>query len=158
LSHQELGWRRHEVPPLSRSVECEPECAICGAPTARLELLAPGEWQTQWDWWSSAIGDTPTEHQPDRSWWLIFQGVDAGNGHGNPMTADEGERLAAIFSAPITFETVRAAGFYDDLGFCEDCGVPYCATHWSVSRGGYGHCPQGHGKSLDPHWSPSDYD
>jgi hypothetical protein len=26
------------------------------------------------------------------------------------------------------------------------------------ARSGYGYCPQGHGKSLDPHWSPEDFD
>lgn len=63
-----------------------------------------------------------------------------------------------LLTGPVTFEAVRAAGFYDDLGFCAECGVPYCPTHWTVSPGGYGRCPAGHGKSLDPHWSPDDYD
>ena len=43
-------------------------------------------------------------------------------------------------------------GFYDDAGFCQDCNAPYCYRHWHVSETGYGHCPAGHGKSLDPHW------
>jgi hypothetical protein len=47
---------------------------------------------------------------------------------------------------------VHTAGFYDDAGFCRDCGVPYCYRHWQVSETGYGYCPRGHGKSLDPHW------
>jgi hypothetical protein len=34
--------------------------------------------------------------------------------------------------------------------------VPYCARHWHVSPIGYGHCPLGHGKSLDPHWQPAE--
>jgi len=49
---------------------------------------------------------------------------------------------------------VRIAEFYDDAGICADCRKPYCATHWGVSLSGYGRCPRGHGKSLDPHWSP----
>jgi hypothetical protein len=50
--------------------------------------------------------------------------------------------------------TVHTAGFYDDAGFCRDCDAPYCYRHWHVSESGYGYCPRGHGKSLDPHWSP----
>ena len=52
----------------------------------------------------------------------------------------------------IRFAQVRTAGFYDDAGFCQDCDAPYCYQHWHVSESGYGHCPRGHGKSLDPHW------
>ncbi len=39
-------------------------------------------------------------------------------------------------------------------GFCQDCDAPYCHQHWHVSDTGYGYCPCGHGKSMDPHWSP----
>jgi hypothetical protein len=36
--------------------------------------------------------------------------------------------------------------------------VPYCARHWHLSQTGYGTCPLGHGKSLDPHWQPAEED
>ncbi len=62
------------------------------------------------------------------------------------------------FAEPLRYEKVRQADLYDDAGFCAECGVAYCPTHWNVSPGGYGRCPRGHGKSLDPHWSPDDYD
>jgi len=29
----------------------------------------------------------------------------------------------------------------------------YCYQRRHLSKGGYGYCPRGHGKSLDPHWS-----
>jgi len=45
--------------------------------------------------------------------------------------------------------TERVARFYDDAGFCQVCDAPYCYHHWHVFEGGYGHCPRGHGKSLD---------
>ena len=60
---------------------------------------------------------------------------------------------AIAFRPPLSFAQVRNAGFYDDAGFCQDCDTPYCYRHWHVSEGGYGYCPRGHGKSLDPHWS-----
>jgi hypothetical protein len=61
-------------------------------------------------------------------------------------------------SPPIGLDALNDLDLYDDAGICRECGVAYCPNHWSISVGGYGHCPQGHGKSLDPHWSPSDYD
>jgi hypothetical protein len=55
-------------------------------------------------------------------------------------------------TAVMVAELCSAAGFYDDAGFCQDCDAPSCYRHWHVSQTGYGHCPAGHGKSLDPHW------
>jgi hypothetical protein len=49
------------------------------------------------------------------------------------------------------------AGFYDDAGFCQECDT-YCYWHWHMTRSGYAYCPEGHGKNLDPHWSPEDLD
>ena len=63
-----------------------------------------------------------------------------------------GQVIAQAFRPPLCFAQVHTAGFYDDAGFCQDCDVPYCYRHWQVSESGYGYCPRGHGKSLDPHW------
>jgi hypothetical protein len=82
--------------------------------------------------------------------------VAAGNGGGDPVTTEEADRLAEAFGLPYSYERVHSAGLHDDAGFCASCGLPYCSRHWQVSRSGYGHCPEGHGKSLDPHWSPED--
>lgn len=83
----------------------------------------------------------------------------AGLGGGNGIRGDEvpTARAAAIhetFTQPVTAETIGCAGLYDDAGFCRTCGAFYCPRHWAISGTGYGHCRQGHGKSLDPHWSP----
>lgn len=83
-------------------------------------------------------------------WWLLFAGLDTGNGSGNAITAERAARLAAAFAVPYAYERVRGGGFHDDAGFCGACGKPYCRRHWHVSGSGYGHCPHGHGKSLDP--------
>jgi hypothetical protein len=53
--------------------------------------------------------------------------------------------------ASLRFVQVHTARFYD-AGFCQDCDAPYGYRHWQVSESGYGYCPRGHGKSLDPHW------
>ncbi|MFN2524873.1 MAG: hypothetical protein ABR505_01200 [Actinomycetota bacterium] len=70
------------------------------------------------------------------------------------MTEEKAVRWVEALQEPLTYESLRTLDVYDDLGFCGDCKVPYCDTHWNVSTTGYGTCPQGHGKSLDPHWSP----
>jgi hypothetical protein len=89
-------------------------------------------------------------------WYLIVDGVACGNGYGDPISAGGAGRIAQAFRLPLRFDQVRTAGFYDDAGFCADCGVPYCARHWHVSDTEYGHCPLGHGRSLDPHWQPAE--
>jgi hypothetical protein len=60
-------------------------------------------------------------------------------------------RIARAFRPPLRYDQVATAGFCDDAGLCQDCDAPYCYRHWHVSETGYGHCPAGHGKSLDPH-------
>ncbi len=91
-------------------------------------------------------------NEPDR-WRLILKGVATENGYlGDPIDADQAGRITQAFRPPLCFVQVHTAGFYDDAGFCQDCDAPYCYQHWHVSESGYGHCPRGHGKGLDPHW------
>ncbi|MGQ0616542.1 MAG: hypothetical protein ACT4PW_06050, partial [Acidimicrobiia bacterium] len=89
-------------------------------------------------------------------WWLVFRGVGSGNGYGDEIDDDRAERLAQAFSAPLSYDKVHRAGFYDDAGYCGHCDAAYCYDHWNAWPTEYGHCPRGHGKSLDPHWHPSD--
>ena len=72
--------------------------------------------------------------------------------HGRSHRCQQAEQIVRAFRPPLSFVQVHTAGFYDDAGFCQDCDALYCYRHWHVSEGGYGYCPHGHGKSLDPHW------
>ena len=108
----------------------EPACAACGRPASRIELVPD-----------------------DAGGWVLRYSGPAASGEG-PVDAARADLITAAFRPPHRFAAVHAAGFYDDAGFCGDCDTPYCATHWHLSATGYGRCPQGHGKSLDPHWSP----
>ena len=90
----------------------------------------------------------------DGTWWLVFEGPAAGNGNGDRIDARRAEAIVEAFQEPLTHAKVRGAGFYDDAGYCGRCEAPYCPGHWNVSSSGFGTCPEGHGKSLDPHWSP----
>jgi len=88
-------------------------------------------------------------------WWLIFEGVTAGNGLGDAVAEERAQRLSDAFEPPLSYERVQLADFYDDAGMCGSCDVAYCIDHWQTTASGYGTCPRGHGKSLDPFWSAS---
>ncbi len=131
-----------------------PPCAVCGSPSARIELVAPGDRPADWDRWSQDRKDAwAARREPDR-WYLLFAGVASGNGSGDPVSAQRAGQITEAFRRPLSWAQVRTAGFYDDAGLCQECDAVYCYRHWQVSATGYGHCPRGHGKSLGPHWSP----
>jgi hypothetical protein len=105
-----------------------------------------------WDQWPSTVQASIVRRRDPGQWYLLFQGIAAYNGYGDPIDASRAGRITQAFRHPLRFAQVHTAGFYDDAGFCQDCDAPYCYQHWHVSESGYGHCPRGHGKSLDPHW------
>ena len=114
-------------------------CAECGRQATRVTLLAP--------------------RTSESSWRFAYEGIVGGTGaRGDAVTVEEATVLTRAFAEPITFQNVMLADFYDNAGLCPECQRPYCFNHWDVSVGGLGHCPEGHYKSLDPHWSPSDYE
>ncbi|MEV0811216.1 hypothetical protein [Micromonospora sp. NPDC050200] len=124
-----------------------------------MELVAPGAEPANWRQWSprqTDAFDTDRQRHGGQQWWLLFSGIEAGNGHGQPVNLTEATTIASAFAQPYRYASVHTAGFYDDAGFCGQCDAPYCRDHWNVSSTGYGACPRGHGKSLDPHWWPDD--
>ena len=137
----------------------EPPCAVCGRAATRVELVAPDGLPADWPQWSSQQRDTfdaGRQRHADQQWWLLFSGIEAGNGTGKPVDPAQAERIAAAFAEPYRYAAVATAGFYDDAGFCGHCDAAYCYHHWNVSSTGYGTCPHGHGRSLDPLWWPDD--
>lgn len=135
-----------------------PPCGVCGQPATYIELVPPGVLPSAWDAWSPRERQLYEALRDPTMWRMLFRGIAGANGFGDDLSAEEAARYLAAFSGPLTFQKVHGAGLYDDAGFCEECDKPYCYEHWNVSAGGYGRCPHGHGKSLDPHWSPDDYD
>ena len=155
---QALAWGQdHEArihARMAKPLVVTPPCAVCQAPSARIELVAPGELPAGWEHWDTWKRDSFLRHHEPERWLLIFKGVAAENGFGgDPIDASTAGQIAIAFRPPLSFAQVHNAGFYDDAGFCQDCDAPYCYQHWHVSEGGYGYCPRSHGKSLDPHWS-----
>ena len=144
--------RAQLMPEMAEAMVVTPRCAACGAPATRIELVAPGQLPAQWEHWPGTARDSVGRRRGPGQWYLILDGVAAGNGYGDPVSAGEAGRIAWAFRPPLRFDQVATAGFYDDGGFCQDCDAPYCYRHWHVSETGYGRCPLGHGKSLDPLW------
>jgi hypothetical protein len=144
------------MPELAQPIVVTPACAACGEPATRIELVAPGQLPAEWERWPDTVRDSVSRHHDAGQWYLILDGVAAGNGYGDEISTGEAGRIAQAFRLPLRFDRVRTAGFYDDAGFCEECEVPYCRRHWHVSETGYGTCPRGHDRSLDQHWSPAD--
>ena len=133
----------------------EPQCATCGQVAARVEVIAPGQRPVNWPRWNRKHLQHFEQHRDPEQWYLIFEGVTSGNGRlGDAISADRAQTLIEAFRRPYRFAQVHTAGLYDDAGFCEQCDAAYCHRHWHLSDSGYGRCPQQHGKSLDPHWSP----
>jgi len=150
-----LAWEReHEArvhAQMAQAMVVTPPCAVCGTPSARVELVAPGRLPAEWEQWPRTVQDSIQRQRQPGQWHLLFKGVASCNGYGDPIDASRAGRIAQAFRPPLHFARSTAV-FYDDAGFCQDCDAPYCYHHWQVSGSGYGYCPRGHGKSLDPHW------
>jgi hypothetical protein len=131
-----------------------PPCAACGTPSARIELTAPGHLPAGWEQWPAAVQASIARERQPGQWYLLAAGPAAGNGYGHPVSAARAGQITWAFRSPLRYAQVRAAGLYDDAGFCGHCDAPYCRRHWHLSGPGYGRCPRGHGKSLDPQCSP----
>ena len=142
--------RAQLMPEMAEAMVVTPLCAACGAPATRIELVGPGQLPARWEQWPGTVRDSFLRCRGPGQWYLIRDGVATSND--NPIQAGEAGRIAWAFRPPLRYDQVATAGFYDDAGLCQDCDAPYCYRHWHVSETGYGHCPAGHGKSLDPHW------
>lgn len=151
-----LAWEHeHEAKmwaQMAHPMVVTPPCAACDAPSTRIELVAPGQLPAEWEQWPVTVRASIERQRQPGQWWLLFKGVAAYNGYGDPIDTSQAGHIAQAFRPPLCFAQVHTAGFYDDAGFCQDCDAPYCYHHWHVSETGYGYCPHGHGKSLDPHW------
>ncbi len=87
-------------------------------------------------------------------WHLHYRGICAGNGEGDQVDDARASAIEAALAPPHSEAKFRQAKLYDSAGYCAPCAVFYCSVHWQVSSTGGGRCPNGHFKSLDPHWSP----
>jgi hypothetical protein len=131
-----------------------PACHVCGKRAVTLEIIPPGALPQEWDDWNAQSQQIFRERRKPDDYVLIYRGIAAGNGGaGTPKSEREAREIVEALVPEFRVEAIHEH-LYDDLGYCAACGVFYCYEHWSPSTIGYGHCPRGHGKSLDPLWSP----
>jgi hypothetical protein len=151
-SARRVPGRGHNL--FRRQASWQPRRASCAGsrrPTSSWSL--PGQLPAGWDQWDHDRCDAFQRRRDPGRWHLLFEGVAAGNGWGgDPIDASRAARIAEEFRQAWTYAQVHTAGFHDDAGFCGECDAAYCYRHWQVSDIGFGHCPRGHGKSLDPRW------
>ena len=135
----------------------EPPCAVCGVPTARIELVPPHGRPRRWPELSEGLRFAFLQYHEPTNWTFIYAGPGGGNGLGDDIDVNRAMQIRRAFREPLRYLSIRGADLHDDAGFCAECGNPYCYEHWnSGGATGYGTCPHGHGKSLDLHWHPPD--
>lgn len=141
-----------------RGMDLSTRCEACGGVAAVVELSPPNELPAEFAAWPEDRQASYRQYQDLSGWRLIYNGPGGGNGGGDSIDPVRAAAFQRVLAPPIQLDALDDLDLYDDAGICRECGVAYCPTHWDISVGGYGHCPQGHGKSLDSHWSPSSYD
>jgi hypothetical protein len=147
--HEARSWAH-----MARPMVVTPPCAACGTLTAHIELVPPGQLPAGWDQWPGIAPGRILRRPHPQEWYLLRQGIAGDNSYAGPLTASGAGQIAWALRFPLRYAQVHTARFHDDLGFCPDCEVPYCHQHWHRTDTGYGYCPYGHGKNLDPHWTP----
>lgn len=49
-----------------------PPCVVCGLPSARLELVSPGQLPAEWDQWDDGRREVFQRHRDLDRWRLLF--------------------------------------------------------------------------------------
>jgi hypothetical protein len=131
-----------------------PDCSVCGKRVVTLEVVPPGEMPHEWEDWDAQSRRIFRGRPWAAEYTVLYRGVEAGSGaSGTPSSEREARGIVESIVPELRIDALHRR-FYDDLGYCPECAAFYCARHWSPSSTGYGRCPKGHGKGLDPHWSP----
>ena len=66
---------------------------VCGEPTSRVELIAPGEDPAEWEHWEEERRAALLRWRKSADWWLLLEGVESGNGGGDKVTVQRAFRL-----------------------------------------------------------------
>jgi hypothetical protein len=86
---QALAWEREREAlvraQMAQAMVVRPPCAVCGTPSARVELVAPGCLPAEWEQWPRTVQDSIERQRQPGQWYLLFQGVASGNGYGDPV-------------------------------------------------------------------------
>jgi hypothetical protein len=95
---QALAWEREREAlvqaQMAQPTVVTPRCAVCGTPSARVELVAPGHLPAQWEQWPRTVQDSIERQRQPGQWYLLFQGVASCNGYGDPIDASWAGRMS----------------------------------------------------------------
>ena len=112
-----------------------PPCAVCGTPSARIELVAPEGLPAGWERWPGTVRDTFLHREPGQ-WYLLFDGVAAGNGYGDPIEASRAGRIARAFPPPLGFPRSALPGSTTMRGSARTAMPPIAASTGTCQRPG----------------------
>ena len=136
------------------SVLHHPKCKTCAKPSAHIEVVAPHGYPQESEQWTKDLIQTYKKYRDFTSYYLMYSGPGGSNGMiGDAISIERVALLKQAFSEPYNPKEIKAQ-FFDMAGYCVPCQDFYCADHWNVTATGDGTCPEGHDKTLDPHWSP----
>lgn len=137
-----------------KSICLDPVCSKCGNRAAKIEIVEPNAYPNDAIKWNAKDYVHYNKFRDFKSNYLIYSGPGGSNGFiGNPIDLKRKAALIDAFTKPYNAILIREQ-FYDMAGYCATCNKFYCSKHWYTTSSGYGKCPKGHSKSLDPHWSP----
>jgi hypothetical protein len=76
---QALAWEREREAlvraQMAKAMVVAPPCATCGTPSARIELVAPGQLPAEWEQWPSTVRASIVRRREPGQWYLLFKGV-----------------------------------------------------------------------------------
>ena len=74
---------------LLRALVAELRCRVCDSIAARVEVVAPGQPPAEWETWEPLRQRTVLKFRDSNEWYLLFEGVEAGNGWvGDPIDVE----------------------------------------------------------------------
>ena len=109
-----MAWERereakiqaHMAEPVMVSLSC----AICGAPSARVELVAPGHLPVEWEQWPGTVQASILREREPGQWYLLVRGIATYNGYGNTIDAARAGRIARARIARAVCVSLDKAG------------------------------------------------
>lgn len=129
-------------------------CSKCNSQAAKIEIVEPNAYPQDSSEWSRDKLERYKRFRDFESYYLVYSGPGGSNGQiGNRINSKKVLSLINTFTKLYDIDKIRDH-FYDLAGFCVDCIKFYCEEHWNISYSGSGICPEGHFRSMDPHWSP----
>src|SRR5688572_5105785 len=85
----------------------QPACAVCGKPSAVIEVIPPHEHPVEWRSWDSERQKLFRDYRDSDRYYLLYDGPGGGNGWvGDPTDPNRAEKIAAAFKEPYCSERI----------------------------------------------------